>query len=363
MAKAPKDDPKEDPKDNPSMNIARRTAGLRGARMADVAAAAGVALVTVSRALNEPGKVSPATLARVRAAVKQLGYVPDLTAGSLASARSRIVGAVVPTLSNAWFADAMDGLAAALAPAGYQLMLAQSSYDPEAEAGLVDAFLGRRVDAIVLTGATHEKAVRAKLRRMGLPVMELWDLPASPIDMAVGVSHIGVGEAVGRFLLARGYRRIGFLGAREERSLKRLAGLAAVLKKQGLEDVEVAGLPTELLPPASSIAAGAAAMERLAARCPALDAVFCSNDILAMGALLYCRQQQWQVPQRMAVVGFSDLAMAEAAFPPLTTVRVQATELGRRAGEMLLERFAGVAKPRGGRVLDLGFSLVERASA
>ncbi len=350
----------KDQKNDPSMHVGRRSAGARGARMADVAVAAGVALVTVSRALNEPDRVSPVTLARVRAAVKQLGYVPDLTAGSLASARSRIVGAVVPTLSNAWFADTMDGLAAALAPAGYQLMLAQSSYHPDAEAGLVDAFLGRRVDAIVLTGATHEKAVRAKLRRMGLPVVETWDLPKSPIDMAVGFSHIGVGEAVGRFLLARGYRRIGFLGAQEERSLKRLAGLRAVLEKHGLEET---GLPIELVPPPSSIAAGAAAMARLAAHCPALDAVFCSNDILAMGALLHCRQQNWQVPQRMAVVGFSDLAMAQAAFPPLTTVRVQATELGRRAGEMLLERFAGAAKPRGGKVLDLGFSLVERASA
>src|SRR5690348_1380880 len=100
------------------------------ARMSDVAQAAGVALVTVSRALNEPGKVSPDTLARVQAAVRQLGYVPDLTAGSLASSRSRIVGAVVPTLSNAWFADAMEGLAAELAPRGYQLMLAQSQYHP-----------------------------------------------------------------------------------------------------------------------------------------------------------------------------------------------------------------------------------------
>src|SRR3954469_7456378 len=97
-------------------------------RISDVAEAAGVALATVSRAINEPGKVAPETRAQVEAAVRKLGYVPDRTASSLASSRSRIVGAVVPTLANVWFAETMEGLAAELGRAGYQLMLAQSSY-------------------------------------------------------------------------------------------------------------------------------------------------------------------------------------------------------------------------------------------
>ncbi|HSV44475.1 MAG TPA: LacI family DNA-binding transcriptional regulator [Ramlibacter sp.] len=332
--------------------------GRRGARMTDVAAAAGVALVTVSRALNQPGKVSPATLARVQAEVKRLGYVPDLTAGSLASARSHIVGAIVPTLSNTWFADTMEGLAAALAPAGYQLMLSQSNYHPQSEAGLVDAFLGRRVDALVLTGASHDRKVRVKLRRLGLPVLETWDLPELPLDMAVGFSNAGVGLAVGRYLWDKGYRRIAFLGASEERSLKRLAGLQAALLPHGLRPAD-----TELMAPPSTIAEGAQALQRLMARTPAIDALFCSNDLLAVGALQYAREKRWAVPGRLAVVGFSDLAVAEAVSPALTTVRVRAPELGRRAGELLLSRLAGDTLPRSDRVIDLGFELVERASA
>jgi len=321
--------------------------------MSDVAAVAGVALVTVSRALNEPAKVAPETLLRVQDAVKQLGYVPDLTAGSLASSRSHIVGAVVPTLANAWFADAMEGLAAELAPQGYQLMLAQSQFHPQAEAGLVEAFLGRRVDAVVLTGRTHSKAMREQLRALRLPVVEIWDLPRQPIDMAVGFSHTALGEAVAGHLRSRGHRGIGFVGADEERSRLRLQGLC--------EGLGVREVPAEFVPPPSSIEAGAEAMARLCDRHGQLSAVFCSNDLLAAGALMHCRGKGWPVPARMAVVGFSDLPLAQALAPPLTTVRVAAAEMGRQAAQLLLERFAGNEMNRG-QVMDLGFELVERGT-
>ncbi|MHA7685623.1 LacI family DNA-binding transcriptional regulator [Cupriavidus sp. PET2-C1] len=329
-------------------------------RMSDVARAAGVASVTVSRVINHPDTVAPATRELVQATIRQLGYVPDLTAGSLASARSKIVGAIVPTLSNAWFADTMDGLAAALAPQGYQLMLAQSSYHPREEAGLVDAFLGRRVDAIVLTGVSHERSVRDKLRRLGLPVVETWDLTDDPIDMAVGFSNAGVGAAVAQYLCERGHKRIGFIGADELRARKRLDGLQSRLAELGMAPAEV-----DLLPPPSTIDAGAQALTRLLERAPRIQAVFCSNDILGVGALLACRQHGWQVPGRIAVVGFSDLAIAAASYPTLTTVQVRPRELGRHAGEVLLRRLQGAARPgrRAQRVMDLGFRIVPRESA
>jgi LacI family gluconate utilization system Gnt-I transcriptional repressor len=130
------------------------------AHMTDVAREAGVARVTVSRVISAPGSVAPATRAAVKAAIARLGFVPNLNAGMLASRRSRIVGALVPTLSNAWFADTMDGLSATLSVTGYQLLLGQTRYDAGEEERLVDAFIGRRVDAIVLTGTQHQPAVR-----------------------------------------------------------------------------------------------------------------------------------------------------------------------------------------------------------
>ena len=142
------------------------------ARMTDVARAAGVSLVTVSRAINAPTKLAPETLSAVRAAIERLGYVPNLMAGGLASSRSRIVAAIVPTISNLVFSETIEALSQTLAEGGYQLLLGQSGYRSGDEAALVEAFLGRRVDALVLTGCSQDQALRARLRRAGLPVVQ-----------------------------------------------------------------------------------------------------------------------------------------------------------------------------------------------
>lgn len=142
--------------------------------MEDVARAAGVSMVTVSRSLNMPEKLAPATLAVVRATIERLRYVPNLTAGSLASNRTRIVAAIVPTIANSIFSDTIDGLAKALAQHRYQLLLGQTQYRAAEEAELVDAFLGRRVDGLVLTGVKHARGVRTRLQRAGIPVVETW---------------------------------------------------------------------------------------------------------------------------------------------------------------------------------------------
>lgn len=324
-------------------------------RMTDVAEAAGVALATVSRALNEPEKVSPETRAQVEAAVRKLAYVPDRTASALASSRSRIVGAVVPTLANSWFAETMEGLAAELGRAGYQLMLAQSSYVPRAEAGLIEAFLGRRVDALVLTGSLRDATARARLRSLQLPVVETWDLPARPVDMAVGFSNEQVGEEVARRLIGSGKRRIAFLGADEQRSNTRRTGLERQLQAAGQSL-----LATEYVAPPSSIALGRELMARLASAHPEIDAVFCGNDYIAIGALMWARAHGWEIPGRMAIVGFSDLPIAEATWPALTTVKVRGAEMGHRAGEMLLARLRGEAPAR--MSVDIGFEFVERST-
>lgn len=327
--------------------------------MEDVAREAGVARVTVSRALSHPDKVSPATRAAVRAAIERLGYVPNLTAGSLASKRSRIIGAIVPTLCNSWFADAMDGLAETLGAAGYQLMLGQSGYHVDQEAGLVEAFLGRKVDGLVLTGVVHAPSVRERLRRNRLPVVEIWDLTDDPIDTVVGFSNVLIGEAVAAYLRQRGHRQIGFIGAEEVRSGKRLQGLRQRLAAEGLD----AAAATPITPP-STIEDGARSLAQLLALNPQLQAVFCSNDTLGVGALLECRRRGLRVPQDIAVVGFSDLAIAAACVPALTTVRVQSRELGCQAAQVLLRRLTGQATGEAvhGKVVDLGFQIIERES-
>jgi LacI family gluconate utilization system Gnt-I transcriptional repressor len=330
--------------------------------MADVARVAGVARVTVSRVLSNPQSVAPATRAAVQDAIDKLGYVPNLNAGTLASSRSRIVGCIVPSLSNAWFAETIDGLSDVLAAAGYQLLLGQSGYGPASEERLVDTFLGRRVDAMVLTGSERSDAVRGRLASAGIPVVETWDLGLEPLDMAVGFSNYAVGEAAAEHLLARGCRSFGYIGADEQRASKRLAGFAATLARHDFTPVCVlAGAPP------TSFDSGARALLKLREKQPKIDAIFCSNDTLAAAALFECRRQGWQVPQEIAVVGFSDQPLAAATVPSLTSVQVRSHELGAEAGRMLLRRLGSASTGRalGGehRIADMGFRIVARESA
>jgi LacI family gluconate utilization system Gnt-I transcriptional repressor len=323
--------------------------------MEDVARAAGVSMITVSRALNAPEKLAPATLRAVRAAIERLRYVPNLTAGSLASNRSRIVAVVVPTIANSIFADTINGLAQTLAPHRYQLLVGQTEYRLEEEAAVVEAFLGRRVDGIVLTGVTHGRGVRSRLQGAGIPVVETWDLTARPIDMVVGFSNRAAGHAAARYLAAKGFRSLAFIGGTDDRSAKRLVGF-----REGAREYRAGPVSVALLPVSSSPANGASALAGLLAR-KAPRAVFCSNDMLAAGVLFECVRRRIEVPGRLAVMGFADLPIAVGIEPSLTSVQVHAAEMGQRAGELLLRRLAGEAVRE--RIVDLGYAVVERASA
>lgn len=323
--------------------------------MEDVARAAGVSIVTVSRAINSPDKLSPATLRAVRVAIEQLRYVPNLTAGSLASRRSRIIAVIVPTIANSIFSDTVDGLAQTLVQHGYQLLLGQTHYRLEEEAALVDAFLGRRVDGLVLTGVKHARGLRARIQRVGIPVIETWDLTPRPIDMVVGFSNHAAGRAAARYLVAKGYRALAFIGGGDDRSTTRLEGF-----RDGARECGAAEVAAALVPAPSSPSDGAAALAGLLAS-GRPRAVFCSNDMLAAGALFECARRRMAVPDHLAVMGFADLPIAAGIEPSLTTVQVRATEMGQRAGELLMQRLAGDSTTQ--RIVDLGYAIVERASA
>lgn len=323
--------------------------------MSDVAAASGVSLVTVSRAINTPDRVAPATLAAVRASVARLGYLPNLTAGSLASSRSRLIGCLVPSIANQVFAEAIDALARTVGDGGYQLLLAPTGNGLDEEARMIDSFLARRVDGIVLTGLSHAAGLRTRLQRSGIPVVETWDLTSQPVDMLVGFSNHAAGHAVGTHLFGRGRVCPAFIGSDDERSHQRLEGFRAAAQELGAADVAV----ELILPPAQSDEAGARVAALLARR-PEIDAVFCDNDVLAAGVLFECHRRGWDVPGRLAVMGFGDLPIARAGFPRLSTVRVPGSCIGERAGQLLLARLG--EQHQVDAVVDIGFEVVQRES-
>lgn len=341
------------PQNSPAMKASAITPPDGPMRMSDVARIAGVSLVTVSRAVNQPDKVAPATLAAVRAAIDTLGYVPNQLAGGLASNRSRTIAAMVPTLSNLVFSETIEAMSLALNARGYQVLLAQTNYCAADEIRIVDTFLGRRVDGMALMGITNED-VADKLRRAVLPVVQTWDFSSAAIDMQVGFSNADAGHKAGVYLAGQGHRVVGFIGADERRSRLRLKGFRRAFSAVGGQVV------VSLAPPPAGADTAAAQLADLRRHAPAMTAVFCNNDLLAAALLFECQRLRLKVPQQMAVMGFGDLPVAGACWPRLTTVSVPRRRMGEVAAELLLRRLAG--DPSASTV-DLGFTVVPRESA
>lgn len=331
----------------------RRT---RRARIEDVAKAAGVSAITVSRALREPHRVAEGTRRTVLRAIARLGYVPDLVAGALASYRSRVVGAIVPTVAGAMFADTVQGMSDALRADGYQLLLGAHGYDLAAELSLVQAFIGRRADGLILTGVQHMPATRRILAASAVPVVETWDIGRVPLDMTVGFSNFRAAKAMAEHLVVRGYRRLAFVSGplrAHDRSRPRRDGFRAGANGVSLVELHMAG--------GSDMRSGAKAIVELLAREAKVEAAFFVNDTMAAGALMECTRRGWPTPGRVAIAGFGDFEVAAAIAPALTTVRISSYEIGRRAALMLTARLAG--KEVSPATIDLGFEIVARDSA
>src|SRR3979409_2672340 len=172
---------------------------------------AGVSSIPVSRVVRLPNLVAPETRDRVEAAMRELGYVPNQVAGSLASSRTSAVWVLVPTIANSIFADTVQGLSDELEPLGYAVILAQSRYDAAREDHMLRTLLSRRPEALIMVGSPATEDGARLLRRAGIPIVETWDLPAAPIDAVAGFDNYAVGVAVARHLVARGRENLAFI--------------------------------------------------------------------------------------------------------------------------------------------------------
>jgi LacI family transcriptional regulator, gluconate utilization system Gnt-I transcriptional repressor len=341
------------------MTTRRRRRGTARVTMTDVARLAQVSASTVSLYLREPSAVTAPLRERIADAIRTLGYVPNLMAGALAGSAPRIVGVVVPSLVNSFFADTVTALQNRMDPEGVQLLIGYSDYDEAVEERLVGTFLAWSPAAMVLTGLHHSRGTRRMLGTRDIPVVEIWQLGANPLDMLVGFSHEAVGRAQARHLIERGCRDIVFVGARLGRDRR------AILRARGYE--ETLRAHADLAPPqvvdagpqASSEAAARAFAALIEAR-PRLDGIVFSNDLLALGALFEANRRGVRVPRDVAIIGFGDLDFGREAAPRLSTVRPPGAEIGTRTAELILARSAGRTDLH--EVTDLGFGLVARES-
>lgn len=328
-------------------------------RIEDVARRARVSAITVSRALRSPEIVSEAKRKRIARAVADLGYVPNRVAGMLASNRSDIIGAIIPSIRYPALESMVQGLTDAVHERGMQLILVTSGDSIEGEENAIRAVLAQRPAGLCLYNTRHTRIARALLSAARVPVVETGDLLSKPLDAAVSFSNFSAARAMTLHLAARGYQRIAFCSrprSSSQRSHERLEGYKAALRDLGR------AIDRELVvEKAGWIEAAAEALRRLVARRPDTDAVFFASGNMAIGGLMECQRCGWAVPERIAIAGFDDNELAAQVPPGLTTVRVPRHDIGRRAAELLMQRMQGTRTAE--RRVDLGFEIVERGSA
>lgn len=339
----------------PSARSRKRTTGR--ATIADVARQAAVSPMTVSRTLKDPTLVTQELRDRVMAAVAELGYAPNFAAQTLASARSNIIGVIIPSISNSVFSETLAGIRDCVSVAGYQIIIGETLYSPDQERQLLSTQLGRAIDGVLVTGIDLAKDVREGFARRHVPLVHMMDLSPDPEAFSVGFSQFGAGQAVGRFVVERGYARPALLAAQlDPRTMKRREGFQNALEEAGHKSfVEI------LTPNPSSVGLGGQLLARLLGAHPECDVVFCGNDDIALGALFECQRRGIAVPERLAVIGFNDLPFAQFSVPSITSVTTPRYEIGFQAAHMLLRQIDGIAPER--PCIDLGFSLTRRESA
>lgn len=322
----------------------------------DVAIAAGVSPITVSRALRGERSVAPELVLRARAAAAQLGYVPDPAARALASHRSNHVAVLIPLLSNTLFVELLEALQGTLRPAGFQTLIGVTHYSAQEEEQLLREQLAHRPAGLLVTGFERNEETRALIAASGVPCVHMMETTQAPGVHCVGFSQQAAARAVVQHLLARGARRIAFAAAQlDARTLQRAEGYRDALREAGCYDPALEWLRPE----PSSIGLGAE-MFRHIMDTDAPEAIFFCNDDLAQGALLAALRLGIAVPQQVAVAGFNDLPGGDQMLPTLTTVRTPRIEIGQQAGSMLLQLMRG--ETVAANSLELPWELVVRES-
>jgi LacI family gluconate utilization system Gnt-I transcriptional repressor len=326
----------------------------------DVSEASGVSEMTVSRVLRGKGDVSEATRARVQAAADALGYVPNRIAGGLASSRVKLVGVIIPSLSNMVFPEVLSGISARLDGTGLQPVVGVTDYRPEKEEEVLFEMLTWRPSGIIIAGLEHSPQARRMLAGAGCPVVEIMDTDGEAVDACVGISHRSAGRQMAEAILAAGYRRIGFLGTKmplDHRARKRFEGFTRTLAKAGIEIAD-----QEFYQGGSALLKGREMTATILRRRPDLDFLYYSNDMIGAGGLLELIERGRRIPDDIGLAGFNGVDLLAGLPRRLATMDSCRREIGTAAAAIIADRHQDPARAGGERieltpVLDRGDTL------
>lgn len=306
----------------------------------DIARAAGVSKMTVSRVLRGSTGFSEETRVRVMSEVERLGYLPNRIAAAFGSGQtSTLVGVCVPRFASSLFGSTLESIDATLMRLGYQTMIGRHDQMPEEEEAWLKGLASWRPAGVILAGRRHTPGTLSLLRDLKVPVVEMWDLNTQPIDVSVGFSHFDDGYTMGRFLMSRQRHKFGYVGAMANRMTmgrKRLDGFEAALRDGGM-----AIAAREVLQDHPGFYAGYYGTETLLSREPDLDCIYYHDDEMAIGGMAWLTSRGMGVPNDIGIAGWGGMEAASIQPRRLTTTTVPTTMIGKSAAELLVGRLRG----------------------
>lgn len=310
--------------------------------------------MTASRVLRDEGGFSESTRVKVMAEVDRLGYLPNRLATVFAGdKKSTFVGVSIPDLGNEVFTQVLEGIDRKLGAFQHQTVLGMTQHALAEEENWIETVLSWQPAGLILTGRSHSPRATQLLVGSNIPLVEIWDLNSSPLDMCVGLNHFDSGYDMGRFLISKGYKRLGYVGTSHDTANAATARLNGFAK--AVEDGGVALTNQLCLRDIPGFYPGFYGTEQLLAGDPSIEAVFYQNDNMAVGALHYCQAQGMAIPDDIAIAGWGDLPIASVLPYRLTSIHVGHLKLGQLAAEKLLGRLNGDPVQN---VTDVGFQII-----
>jgi len=315
------------------MNSGQRTT------IRDVARKAAVSVATVSRVLNSPSLVRDHTRNRVLKAMKECHYVYNALAGGLSARKTTTLGVIIPTITNPVFATVTKGIQDYARQRGYSIILGNTDYNEENELGLIHLLQEKRADGVILNGPWRDAPVVPLMKKTRLPFVITWQAIQDKDVNFVAFDNFQSAYRVVEYLIGLGHRRIGMIAGKFSVSERALLRWQAY--RQCLGDHELAYDSKLVLEEGYSYSEGKEAMTQLLDLPSRPSAVFCGNDVLAIGAMVGAKERGLKIPEELSVAGFDNMEISAFYDPPLTTVAVPAYEMGRMAAKILIENLRG----------------------
>lgn len=326
--------------------------------LAEVARAAGVSKMTASRVVRGEGGYSEKTRQKVMLQIDELGYLPNRLASVFAGDQtSTFVGVSIPDLGNEVFAQVLEGIDRKLGSFGYQSVLGMTQHTHAQEENWIQTVLSWQPAGLILTGRSHSPRAIEMLRNCGLPIVEIWDLNSSPLDVSVGINHFDAGYDMGRYLVGLGYRNLGYVGTSHDTANAATARLDGFTK--AVTDGGGSVRKQLCLHDTAGYYPGFYGTEQLMASSSGIECIFFQNDAMAFGGLQFCTGHGMQIPDDIGIAGWGDLPISSVLKQRLTSMHVSHLKLGQSAAELMVSRLSG--EPTSSCV-DIGFHLIPGAT-